>query len=395
MKIAVILESAAIDGGGGHQGLSATKQLLQLSNGQFEVIATTSVPENVIKLQQAGLRAILVKNTWRDRGLLWLAMSPWGRRLGERLKWIGGLERALEREQVDIAYFAAPSWRTLTLQRINYITTVWDLCHRDTPEFPEVRSFNTFHGREFANANTLPAALLVIADSATLADRIARRYGVDRERILAMPFSAAPFVEATESRTVDDVLRAHGLDAGYFFYPAQFWPHKNHVRIIQALALMKAEGAQPVVVFAGGDKGNQTHIAELAAQLGVARQVRFLGFVPDGDMRGLYEGCATVVMPTYFGPTNLPPLECWALGRPLIYSRELAAQAGEAALLVNPDDAAELAGAMKRSLDPVVRAELVARGRLRQQALDAERQSAEQELGRRLIRFARLRQCWH
>jgi len=64
-----------------------------------------------------------------------------------------------------------------------------------------------------------------------------------------------------------------------------------------------------------------------------------LGFVPIEDMRGLYEGSLAIVMPTYFGPTNIPPLEAWTLEKPLIYSTHLAEQAGDAALLIDPNNA--------------------------------------------------------
>jgi glycosyltransferase involved in cell wall biosynthesis len=129
-------------------------------------------------------------------------------------------------------------------------------------------------------------------------------------------------------------------------------------------------------------------------QNGLAEQVKILGFVPAEDMRGLYSGCRAVVMPTYFGPTNLPPLETWMLGRPLIYSSHLHEQAGDAAILIDPDDANDLAAALKATLDDRLCADLVEKGRRRLQEIEVQRDLAEAELLARLLRFEKRSRCW-
>lgn len=100
---------------------------------------------------------------------------------------------------------------------------------------------------------------------------------------------------------------------------------------------------------------------------------------------------AAVVMPTYFGPTNLPPLEAWALGKPLVYSSCCAEHAGDAAILAGPDDAEQLARAIQEALDPATAARL---GTLRLQQVEQQRTQAELELIRRLQQFKSRRECW-
>ena len=48
-------------------------------------------------------------------------------------------EKKLIAHQIDLVYFLSPTSLALSLEKLNYITTLWDLCHRDNPEFPEVR----------------------------------------------------------------------------------------------------------------------------------------------------------------------------------------------------------------------------------------------------------------
>jgi glycosyltransferase involved in cell wall biosynthesis len=274
------------------------------------------------------------------------------------------------------------------------MTTVWDLCHRDAPEFPEVHEFGAFFARERHYRNNLGPAVVVLTDSDRLAKSAADRYGIDPDRFLPMPFAPSPFLDQVHSMSKDAVLGKYRLEEGHFFYPAQFWAHKNHIRILEALLLLKADGWDPKVVFCGKDFGGRSHLEAFVSNQGLQKQVMLLGFVPAEDMRGLYESSIAVVMPTYFGPTNLPPLEAWSLGKPLIYSAHLAEQAGDAALLVDPDNAGELATAMRRCKDPAVRAQLVEAGRRRLQYVAEQREAAENALLRRLDQFAARRRCW-
>jgi glycosyltransferase involved in cell wall biosynthesis len=148
------------------------------------------------------------------------------------------------------------------------------------------------------------------------------------------------------------------------------------------------------LVLAGGDQGNRSHVEALADSLGVRDQVVLTGFVPGEEMQALYRGCAAVVMPSYFGPTNIPPLEAWLAGRPLIYSSTFKDQAGDAALCIDPDSAEELAGAMQASLQPEVRDRLVRAGALRLKEVETQRGAAEAKLLGLLERFAARRRCW-
>ena len=191
------------------------------------------------------------------------------------------------------------------------------------------------------------------------------------------------------------VLEKYRLLPGYFYYPAQFWAHKNHIRILEALSILRDErGLAPTVVFSGKDYGNLPWVQRAIAERGLAQQVKVLGFVPSMDVRGLYEGAAAVVMPTYFGPTNLPPLEAWSAGTPLIYSAHLAAQVQDAALLVDADDARSLADAMVSVTEPSRRQTLIAAGKRRLEDVARERATAEAELLARLDRFAARRRLW-
>jgi glycosyltransferase involved in cell wall biosynthesis len=182
----------------------------------------------------------------------------------------------------------------------------------------------------------------------------------------------------------------------YLFYPAQMWPHKNHVNLLEALALLrKRDGLQLSLALSGSDRGNLGYVQQAAARLGVADAVSFLGFVSREDLVGLYRHALALSYVTFFGPENLPPLEAFALGCPVVASNVSGAeeQLADAALLVDPRRPDEIAAAI-RDLhdDPVLRANLVERGRQR------ARRSTGREFVAAVLRwcdeFAAVRRCW-
>src|SRR5262249_1488236 len=97
------------------------------------------------------------------------------------------------------------------------------------------------------------------------------------------------------------------------------------------------------VVFCGSYNGQIREptfreVMTLGSHLGLEGEILYLGYVPDEDMSGLYAGAAALVMPTFFGPTNIPVLEAWGFGCPVLTSdiRGIREQAGSAAVLVDP-----------------------------------------------------------
>ncbi len=134
---------------------------------------------------------------------------------------------------------------------------------------------------------------------------------------------------------------------------------------------------------------------QFAAQLQPSIDVAFLGFVPLEDLVALYRGAFALTYMTFFGPENLPPLEAFALGCPVIASDVPGAreQLGNAALFVDPRDPSEIAAAVKTLSDnESMRRTLVEQGRAR-----AEKWTAKEFVRgvfAALDEFEPVRRCW-
>ncbi len=395
IKVIAILINTVGSGGGVDQALNAVIQMQRLSFNRFDFEVFTTKKDNSIFLSQLNIKTTLIKIGLIDRLLAKYSQDGLWQSLQLRLKLIGPLEKKLIRHGCDVVYFVSPGNLCAALQQLNYINTLWDLCHRTMPEFPEVRSFTTFFIRENNYKHNFGPALITLTDSQCLSDMASQYYGVERNRFLAMPFSPTPYLDEAVASDADNVLEKYNLKVNYFYYPAQFWAHKNHIRILQALRILRDEhGRTPNVVFSGKDYGNLSYIKKYVKSHQLESQLTIVGFVPAEDLRGLYENSIAVVMPTYFGPTNLPPIEAWLLGKPIIYSSHLAKQVGNAALLVNPDNANDLANAMLECEKLDLRNHLAEEGRKKLASIESERLRAEDELCSILERFSLRRQCW-
>ena len=137
--------------------------------------------------------------------------------------------------------------------------------------------------------------------------------------------------------------------------------------MIRALQILKTDFHTGIdVVFAGGYGLEYSSLQSLAASNEVSDRVHFLGYVPDEDIYPLNRLATALVMPTYFGPTNIPIIEAWNLDCPVVTSdiRGLREQVGDAGLFARPDDAAGWASALHRIVsEPELPPTLIKHGR--------------------------------
>ncbi len=358
MRIAVFLECQPNSGGGFVQALSTVVALASAGAMDHAVVVFTPFEATCQVLLQHGIKSVVFKR----RGLRLLdrlSSTVAGGAILRRLLRLGfsrlgrHMDALLDDHHIDLVVLSECGEVAMRLSDHHFIVTVWDLDHRDFPEFPEKYADRVFERRENVHQVTLIRALAVIANSASGARRIAELYHVDPRRIVVLPFLPSLTVRrhAAGDRRVTGAMvrRKHELPGKYLFYPAYFSYHKNHLYILDALIeLERRHGIVLHAVFCGGgDPGDQT-IVELQTQaLGLTERVHFLGLVDDDEVPPLYEEALCMVMPTYCGPTNIPPLEAVTLGCPVIYSdlpgcRE---QMGEAALycdLASPASLADL-----------------------------------------------------
>lgn len=401
--ITVVLSGSQETGGGFHQSLTNLQMLIKTTpktfnvkivdvKGSFSEVLQTLVaqgqiePTNVVTVPRVAPRL-------RDR----VASDPrWAYKVARLVLGLFGhdigvspLARFLDTSDTDVVYFVSPSPEAGQLRVKPFVWTLWDLCHLDSPEFPEIRTYGKFEARDSATAQSLRKASLVVVDSRELVSKATAYYGVGSGKFVIVPFSPPDSISSGASSVDHLPEEVRHLAGRFFFYPAQLWTHKNHVRIAEALEVVVNRGADVHVVFTGRDHGAGPAIRSKINTIPISDRVHFLGYVPDSAIAALYKHSIALVMASYFGPTNIPPLEAMLLGVPVLASNVHSEQLGPAALFFDPDNHLDLARQMTSVLDASVRDDLIAHGTRRLAAIDDLRTAGHDQLQERLVILSR------
>ena len=340
IRLAVIFDQLLRVGGGYQQALNVSIQINKINN-FYTPVYFTLYSQNVSILKEYGIDVTHIKISKFNRALLKIRSLIYSEFFLDYIQKLFGFnkfEKYLLNKKIDLVYFLSPSNWSNYLENLNFIITIWDLCHRDEPEFPEVYKKRIFERREKDLNKSLSRAVAVIADSELGRHNILKRYMVDESRIYIAPFLPSLNISNPNIAINKKIKEKFNISRDYIFYPAQFWAHKNHTYILQGMKILKDEFNTIIdVVFVGGDTGNLEYVRGISDELNLSDQVHFLGFVESDDMASLYKKSIALVMPTYFGPTNIPPLEAFALGVPVLYSDlpGLKDQVGDSALLLD------------------------------------------------------------
>lgn len=351
-------------GGGTFQYCEAVLDALTLLPAQrYEVVVAYTHGLWEQYLRDFSLEKFQVRRGFFGRGVgfIWhklgLPLGPW-RAINPLFH---SMAQDLLRQQCDLWIFPSQDTRGCELA-VPALISIHDLMHRYERRFPEVGARREFSIREAQYRSICKWARGILVDSQLGARHVAESYQVSGD-IHVLPFIAPP--HAWSPSVPPGFNRRYLLPAKFLFYPAQFWAHKNHTLLISTVARLKEELPDIKLVLVGSRKNAYQQVLAQVEELGLGEDVLFLGYVPDEDMPGFYRRARALVMPTFFGPTNIPPLEAFAVGCPVLLSNRygMPEQAGGAALLFDPDSVEELAACIRRIWsDDALCAELVEKG---------------------------------
>jgi len=372
VRVAVSVGALRPETGGGYtiqdDLLAALAKVAPTSEHDFVVVADTralpaaaqSLPVIDLSVSRAASQRRAAAGRLREAGLL------------GRARWRpSAADRVLQRQGIDLLWCFNPGAPS---RELPYIAMVWDVQHRRDPFWPELAQAGEWARRERFWSEELRRAARVVVGTATGASEVERYFGVEPAAIRVLPHPTPGFALSAppEAGSVPSAVRT---SSPFILYPAQYWAHKNHVTLVRALARIRARGGDLRLVFTGSDKGNRARVEDEVTRLGLTDHVDHLGFVTNDELVALYRSAVAMTYASACGPENLPPLEAFALGCPVIASDIPGAreQLGDAAELVRTTDEAAWADAIERVWRDQRRARaLVRRGRTRAQRWTAE-----------------------
>lgn len=326
-------------------------------------LAVTAIVSRQLEQALPGLR--LVRPQWStDR--------PWARIAWEQtvLPWL------VQQRQLDLLHGAV--YANPVSVACPTVVTVHDLSFVHYPA--TVRRFNRLYLRLVARVTARRAAR-VIADSENTRRELLAWLGLSAPRVVAVPIAADPRFAPATAAAVEDFRRQRGLPERFALFLGTLEPRKNLVRLVDAFAACQAglKVALPLVI--AGSRG--WYYDEIFARVqnhGLQDSILFPGFVPAGELPWWYRAADVFVYPSVYEGFGLPVLEAMASGTAVITSNtsSLPEVAGDAALLVDPNDVEALADALARVLnDHDLRQAMSAAG-VRQAAKFSWRRCAEE-----------------
>lgn len=305
--------------------------------------------------------------------------------------------RLLIENKVDVLLFPKQFFKAV--EGYPFMTMNWDAGHKSTFLFPEF--LDGYGYREEWYRVDIQKALSVIVESEASRIEYADFFAIPKSKLDVVPLFPGGVIDIviTDDMNLQIIQKFRLEGVTYFFYPAQFWAHKNHYNLIIAFKelLKRTDRSDLKLLFTGSDKGNKDYIRSVVKNLGLENNVVILGFVSNEELYALYKNALALVMPTFLGPTNMPVLEATAIGTAVICSdltghRETC---GDGALYADPAVPTQWTDAMVTLLDPANRSELVNKANIVRSRSQNSIENAMKHLERIFIKYIPIRKTFN
>jgi glycosyltransferase involved in cell wall biosynthesis len=257
----------------------------------------------------------------------------------------------MRRHPVDLLHvqYTAPPFAPCVV-----VATIHDLSFEHLPHTFKRRSRMQLRLTVRRTART---AAQVIASSDYSRRDLIETYGLSPDKVSTTPLAApAYFAPVTDESEIRRVRSLYGIEGDYILAVGSIQPRKNLIRLIAAYAALRRQrphATLPRLVLVGKRAWLYEETLRSITEQGIATDVVFTGYVPEGDLPALYTGALCFVYPSYFEGFGLPPLEAMQCGAPVITGdrTSLPEVVGDAGLTIDPFDEQAISSAIARMID--------------------------------------------
>ena len=245
--------------------------------------------------------------------------------------------------------------------------------------FPEFFEQNVLQWRRQTYGPSALNADILFTLSEHAKETIVEKFRIDPGKIVVIHLDADPEFSKPLPATPSAAFKALRLPSKYLYFPANFWPHKNHSNVFRALQIAAANGETDLhLVLSGSPTGSET-LKEEAKRLGMADRVHFKGYLNRQVIPEVYQNALALLFTTKFEGFGIPLLEAFYCGTPAItsHSGSCVEVAGDAAILTDPLSPESIAdGILRICREPGLRRQLVENGAERVKLFSWQKASA-------------------
>ena len=336
MKIAILLETNFSAGGAFSYSFDTCLDLFKNSKKKKDLQLYCLHNKTAELFKKKGIEAKLLNFSFVEKNIIRLVNFRLFRFFIKQFPLITSIEKKFLEKNVDIIFYPALSKSIFLFKKIKFCSSVLDLCHiYHNRNFPEI-SEDEFNLREDIYNYSLSRSFKILTNSSEIKNQISKRYKVKKDNILTIPFLPKQLDKKIIKKKF--LKKKYDQYKNFMIYPAQIWAHKNHKAIIEACKILKKTKLKLNFLFCGRDKGEKDYLIDLTKKYDL-KNIYFLDYISENEINYLYRKCKGVIMTSYFGPTNLPPLEAWSYNKPIIYNRSFKKEVGHNTCeFVNVDD---------------------------------------------------------
>ena len=286
-------------------------------------------------------------------------------------------EKELLKKNVKLLIFFFVSWKSFLLNKINFTSTILDTSHIDfygKRKFKEI-SIWVIIVREYLYKNVLPLSYKVITESKDLKHKIVKLYKIKPSSIISVPNLPSLLLKNKNKIKIDKIKKVRkkfNINNKFYLYPAQFWEHKNHNIILEAVKKLNKKNKSINFIFCGKDKGCLNITLKKISEYNIEKNIKVIGYIKDNELHHLYKMSEGLVMPSYFGPTNIPPVEAWFFNIPVVYSSVNASHGLDAAVYFNPNSSSQLIKCLSKLENKKFKNQLISKGKIRLKSIKRE-----------------------
>ena len=246
----------------------------------------------------------------------------------------------------DIDFFIEPSISVYPHFFLNkpFVFTLHDLQEKYYPEF--FSKSNLFQ-RWLVKRCLAKSSNHIICESTCVKNDIINFLQTKKNKITVLPAPPTKkFIDFKFDRAKFlDIENKYNLPKNYIFYPAQFWKHKNHIKLVEAFNIVSKRENSLFLVLTGVKENNYSEVMKKIKELKLEKKIIHLGYIDYADLAYIYKMSKMLIMPTLFESISIPVYEAFSLKVPVCCSNVVALpeQIGDAGVLFNPNDENELA----------------------------------------------------
>ncbi|MDH5561313.1 MAG: glycosyltransferase family 4 protein [Deltaproteobacteria bacterium] len=259
--------------------------------------------------------------------------------------------RFLDKHRIDLVSHYGYFWPGSQIPTLPWI-----------PDFQHLRLPQLFEGKDLKKRNKEFSSICENATGIVLSSEDALKdlkdfYRLKLPKTYVLRFISGLTIKEGTLPEQNELKKRYGLNRDWFYVPNQFWAHKNHAVIIQAMKILKGEGADFSVVATGAteDYRNPEYFPSIIQQLkdeGLEKNIHILGLVPYEDVLALMRYSVAVINPSLFEGWSTTVEEAKSLGKKILLSNigVHQEQAPERGLYFEPHDSSRLAFLMKKTM---------------------------------------------